>query len=130
MPTAEARIETDRPSRYLVQLCRHAAAMGGTDGHQPRVHLRGMLARRQVQVRAEWSETEGTLRFIPWGTCTITADADTLTLRIDADDEEGLHQLQDVIARDLNRFGRRDQLTVNWSQPETPSAQPGTGPAT
>ena len=126
MPTAEARIETERPSRYLVQLCRHAAAMGGGDGHQPRVHLRGLLARRQVQVHAEWSETEGTLTFTPWGTCTIAAAANTLTLRIDAADEEGLHHIQDVIARDLNRFGRRDQLTVSWRQPEAPSAGPAT----
>ena len=29
MPIALARIETQRPSRYLGQFCKHAAAMGG-----------------------------------------------------------------------------------------------------
>jgi hypothetical protein len=28
MLTAEAQVETERPGRYLVQLCRHASQMG------------------------------------------------------------------------------------------------------
>src|SRR5579859_6614680 len=128
MPIAEARIETDRPSRYLVQLCRHAAAMGGAAGHGSRVHLRGMLARREVQVRAECSDAEGTLTFTPWGRCTLAADENTLTLRIDAVDDESLRRIQDVVTADLGRFGRRDRLTVTWRQPEAPNAQPDAEP--
>jgi len=119
MLTAEARIDTERPSRYLVQLCKHAAAMGATQGHGPRVHLRGLLARREVHVHAEWSDTQGTVTFTPWGRCTLTADATTLTVRIDAADEDDVHRIQDVITRNLNRFGRREHLTVQWHRPET-----------
>jgi hypothetical protein len=124
MLTAEARIDTERPSRYLVQFCKHAAAMGGSHGHGPRVHLRAMLGRREVQVHAEWSDTHGVITLDPWGQCTIAADAGTLTLRVEATDENGLGQIQDIITRNFNRFGRREHLTVDWHRPEAPSAEP------
>ncbi|GAB2800428.1 hypothetical protein GCM10027176_00550 [Actinoallomurus bryophytorum] len=108
--TAEARIETDRPSRYLVQLCEHANAMGGSRGrmHPGRRH-------HQVQVQAEWSDTHGVIRFEPWGRCTLDATSAALLLRVEATGEDGLRRLQDIIAADLARFGRRDHLTVSWA---------------
>ncbi len=118
MPIAEARIKTERPSRYLIQLCKHAASMGAARGHLPRVHLGGMLTGSEVRVRADWSDTHGTVIFIPWGQCTIAAGADTLTVRIDATDEQNLQRMQDIITRDLERFGRRDHLSVNWHRNE------------
>lgn len=121
MLTAEARIDTDRPSRYLVQFCKHAAAMGSAGGHGPRVHLGAMLARREVQVHAEWSDAAGTVTFTPWGTCTMQATANTLTVRVEATDEENLRRIQDVVTRDVDRFSRRDPLTVTWQRPEAPS---------
>jgi hypothetical protein len=123
MPILEAQVETKRASRYLVQFCKHAAAMGG-GGHTPRIHLHGMMTRREVQVAAEWSDTRGTVTFTPWGQCTLAAETNTLTLRIEAVDEDGLHQIRDVITRDFGRFSRRDPLTVTWRQPETPDASP------
>jgi hypothetical protein len=126
MPTAEAQIETDRPSRYLTQFCKHAAARAG--GHGPRMHLRAILGRREVQVQAEWSETHGVVTFDPWGQCTLTANAAILTLRVEATDEDNLGRIQDVITRDFTRFGRRERLTVAWRRPETPSITSDTGP--
>ncbi len=41
MLTAEATVETEHPSRYLVQLCQHASKMGGNLGHRPRSHAGG-----------------------------------------------------------------------------------------
>jgi hypothetical protein len=128
MPILEARIETERASRYLGQFCKHAAAMGG-GGHSSRMHLHGMMASREVQVAAEWSDVEGTVTFTPWGRCTLAADAHTLTLRIQAADEDGLRQIQDVVARDFERFSRRDPLTLTWHQPEHSDEEPGTGEA-
>jgi hypothetical protein len=129
MPTAEAVIETERPSRYLIQFCKHAAAMASTHGHRFRIHAGGSaLARGEVRLHAEWSDTHGTVTFDPWGTCTLDADANTLTLRVDATDEENLHRIQDVITRDLDRFGRRDHLTANWHETEAPAVAPGDGP--
>jgi hypothetical protein len=123
MPILEAQVATERASRYLVQFCKHAAAMGG-GGHTPRMHLHGTMARREVQVAAEWSDTRGTVTFTPWGQCTLTAEASSLTVRVEAVDEDGLDQIRDVITRDFERFSRRNPLTVTWHQPETPDAPP------
>lgn len=123
MPSSQAQVQTDRASRYLVQLCKHASAMGG-GGHGPRVHLQGSMARRDVQVAADWSDTSGTVTFTPWGRCVLAADAGTLTLRIDAADEDGLSQIRDIITRDLQRFSTRNPLTVTWQQAETPGTAP------
>jgi hypothetical protein len=124
MPVLEARIETERASRYLVQFCKHAAAMGG-GGHRPRMHPHG-ATRREVRVDAEWSGARGTVTFTPWGRCTLAAGPHTLTLRIEAADEDGLCQIRDVVTRDLERFSRRDPLTVTWHRPETPEASAAT----
>jgi hypothetical protein len=121
MLTAEAQIETDRPSRYLVQLCQHAAAMAGPRGHRPRIHPGGPAAHPDVQVQAEWSDTDGCIRFGPWGTCTITADAAGLLLRVEAADAAKLQLIQDVLTSDIRRFGRRDQLTVGWRSHQAPA---------
>jgi hypothetical protein len=120
MPTAEAQIETGRPSRYLVQLCQHAAAMGSAPhGHRAH-HGDGPPTR----VQAEWSGTLGVIRFDPWGQCTVEATATTLTLRIEAAGENELRQIRDLITSDLTRFGRRDQLSVTWQHGEAPGADP------
>lgn len=120
MLTAETQIDTERPSRYLVQFCKHAASMGN-GGHGPRVHLGGPLTRGDVRVQAEWSDTHGTVTFAPWGQCTLQANTNTLTVSIEATDEENLRQLQDIITRDFTRFSQRDPLTVTWHQPDGPA---------
>jgi len=111
--TAEAHIETDRPGRYLAQICKHAAAMGEGD-HRARMHHGRGSEAHELDVRAEWSDTRGAVTFTPGGTCSLTADGTTLTLRIEAEDAESLRRIQDTLARDLDRFGRRDALTVSW----------------
>jgi hypothetical protein len=123
MPILQAEVQTERASRYLVQFCKHAAAMG-SGGHTSRMHLHGTVARRDVHVSAEWSDTSGTVTFNPWGQFTLTADSGTLTLRIDGADEDGLAQIRDVVTRDFERFSRRNPLTVAWQEPETPGAAP------
>ncbi|WP_194912728.1 DUF2218 domain-containing protein [Catenulispora rubra] len=96
MPTVEARVSTDRASRYLQQLCSHAA----------RMHHGGP--------RAE--ATSDTTGRITRGTavCDLTAGPNALELRIAADDEEQLKALQQAVTRTLERVGRRDGLTVFW----------------
>ncbi|MBT2225765.1 DUF2218 domain-containing protein [Nonomuraea sp. NEAU-A123] len=130
MPILKAQIETERASRYLVQFCKHAAAMGRGGGHTPRMHLRGMMDRRELQVTAEWSDTEGTVTFAPWGQCTLAAEAGALTLLVEAADEDGLRQIRDIVSRDFERFSRRDPLTVTWHRSETSDAAPEIGAPT
>jgi hypothetical protein len=113
MLTAEARVNTERSTRYLVQLCRH-------------VHL---VAQRhpQLQAHVEWSDDRGVISF-GWGRCTLRADPGVLTLRAEAPDEERLHQLQQRVADRLEQVGRRDRLTVTWTPPRGAGAQPPSQP--
>jgi hypothetical protein len=60
MLIAEARVETDRFSRYLVQLCRHF-----NDEAHP-----------EEQVHVEWSDDRGVASF-GWGRCTLRAETPT-----------------------------------------------------
>ncbi|HET7474579.1 MAG TPA: DUF2218 domain-containing protein [Dermatophilaceae bacterium] len=129
MPVLQAQIQTDQASRYLVQLCKHAAAMSG-GGHGSRMHLHAPMARGEVRVAAEWSRTSGTLTFTPWGRCTLSADDGILTLRVDAVDADGTARIRDVVTRDFERFTRRHPVTVIWQRSEDPGAAPLGTPAT
>jgi len=111
MVTAVAHIPSDRPERYLRQLCDHAAAMG-RGGHASHAgHGPGAAG---VEVTAESSDASGTITFTTWGTCRLTADDGLLTLRVEALDAEGMRRIQEVLTRDLDRFGRRDGVVVSW----------------
>ena len=118
MLTAETHIQTERPSRYLVQLCKHADSINHKILHR---HASKAQARLEV-LDVEWSDADGTLTF-SWGRCTMQAGPDTLTVRIDATNEEDLQRIQNLITGNLERFGRRDQLKVNWQPPEAPAIQ-------
>ncbi|MEU1273238.1 DUF2218 domain-containing protein [Streptomyces sp. NPDC005799] len=122
MPTAEAHIRTDRASRYLVQLCRHLSQMGRMR-HRPPVGHGGGQMPPEVQ-RVDYSDTDGTIRFDK-GLCTLRATSGTLTLRVAADDEDALQRLQNGIAGRIEKIGRRDGLTVTWSQIQASEGSPG-----
>jgi hypothetical protein len=103
MLIAEARVATERSSRYLVQLCQH-------------IH-KVWRAHPQMQAHVEWSDDRGVISF-HWGRCTLRADPGVLTLRAEAADEEGLHQLEQRVGGRLEQVGRRDRLTVTWTSPQ------------
>jgi hypothetical protein len=73
MLIAEARVETERASRYLLQFCQHVNKAG-----QPRPQLRAY---------AEWSDDRGVISF-GWGRCTLRALPGVLTLRTEAPDQD------------------------------------------
>ena len=131
MLTVEARIETEQSSRYQVRLCTHAASMGRARDHAPRVHLSEVLSRGEVDVQAQWSDTQGTITFSPWGRCEIAATPTLLVLRIQAADEEHLRRIQDIVTRDLNRFSGSEQLAIDWRRTEAaPNGARGERPET
>ena len=122
MLTSEAVIHTQQPERYLTRLGKHAAKMGSGLSHRPRAHGSGQ-APPEVQ-HAEWSATSGTVR-LNWGGWTMQAAPGTLRLRAEAADEASLRQIQDMLTTRLEKFGRREHLTVSWQPPERPAAEPG-----
>jgi hypothetical protein len=107
--TAEARVQTPNASRYLVQLCQHATKFS----HRLR-RLHGGGPRPEI-LGVDWTDTHGILD-LSWGKCTLDADPATLTVRVDAEGEENLRRVQDIITADLERFGRRDGVTVTWQR--------------
>ena len=121
MLTAEAIIHTQQPERYLARLGKHAAKMGGLS-HRPRTHSSGQMP-PQVQ-HAEWSGSHGTVR-LNGGGWTMQATPGTLRLRAEAADEASLRRIQDMLTTRLEKFGRREHLTVSWQPPEHPAAEPG-----
>jgi len=58
MLIAEADVETERSSRYLVQLCQHVDKVG--------------RAHPQMRAHVEWSDDRGVISF-DWGRCTLRA---------------------------------------------------------
>jgi hypothetical protein len=114
MLTAEADIQTEHAARYLARLCGHAGKMG-TAGHR-RGHRRPSHAPSDTPPevrRVECSETEGTVS-LNWGQWTMRALPGLLAVRAEAADEENLQRIQDLLTARLQKFGRREHLTVNW----------------
>jgi hypothetical protein len=124
MPTAEARVETERASRYLAQFCRHVSsinAKGPAILRHRRRHGPGQAAQPAgPPPRAEWTGTHGTISF-PGGTITLQATPDALIVRADAGTGPDLQRAQALVGGHLARSGRRDQLTVAW-RPLVPPA--------
>ena len=118
MTSIRGEIATPRASRYLVQLCSHAAAIAAGD-HPLRPDHAG-AAGRPTQLRAEWDDARGVLDFGAWGRAVLTADDAGLTVRIEASDDASLRAVQGTISRDLERFGRREQLQVIWQSAPAP----------
>ena len=125
MLTAQADIQTDHAARYLERVCGHAGKMGPAGhrlGHRPPSHARGD---GPPEVRhVECSGTEGTVS-LNWGQWTMRALPGLLAVRAEAADEDSLRRIQDLLTARLQKFGRREHLTVTWRRPETATAKPG-----
>lgn len=110
MPDAHTRIPTERATRYLVQLCEHLdqindrQATHNTDAHAPKLQ------------RIDWSDTHGIIVFA-FGQCQLQAAADSLTIRLTAEDATALQHMQRMFTTRLETIGRRDNLAVTWTDP-------------
>jgi uncharacterized protein len=91
--SSRADVATDKPVAYMRQLCKHF-------GHK---------------VDASFGENSGHIQF-EFGRCELHADDGTLALEVSAADAEGHERMERVIGSHLERFGRRDGLTVAWQE--------------
>lgn len=89
--TSRAEVATDKPVAYMRQLCKHF-------GHK---------------VDASFGEDSGHIQF-EFGRCELHAVDSTLRLQVSADDVESHERMERVVGSHLERFGRRDELTVSW----------------
>jgi hypothetical protein len=101
MLIAEARVETERSSRYLVQLCRH-------------IH-KAAQAHPHMRAHVEWTDDRGVIDF-GWGRCSLRALPGVLELRAEAPDEESLQRIEQRVADRIEQVGGRDRLTVTWTR--------------
>jgi hypothetical protein len=89
---ATALVATDAAARYAKQLAAHLG--------------------RRLEVR---DEDGGTRLVFADGSCLMVASDTGLELLVDAEDAASLDNVKDVVARHLERFGQRNELTVVWA---------------
>ena len=123
MLASEARVQTDRSSRYLVQLCRHVDQLGQHLGHRPRTHDGADAHEPPTVLNVEWSDTDGIVN-LSWGRWTMHAAPEALTLRVEADDPESLRRIEHLVAPRLQKIGRRDKLTLSWQPADVDADRP------
>ena len=89
--SSHAEVTTDKPVAYMRQLCKHF-------GHK---------------VDAKFGDDTGYIQF-DFGRCELQANNGTLTLDVTAADADSHERMERVIGSHLERFGRRDELSVAW----------------
>jgi hypothetical protein len=90
--THHAAVDTDKPVPYMRQLCKHF----------------------DHRLEAEFGDDSGYIQFDA-GRCDIDASGDhMLRLTVTAGAEEDARRLSQVVGSHLERFGRRDGLSVTW----------------
>jgi hypothetical protein len=89
---AEAKVESDKASSYLVQLGKHFAH----------------------KVPTEYDETRGRVEFEP-GLCTLRASGNVLSVRCEAKTYPELQSVKGIIQDHLVRFAWRENIAMNWS---------------
>jgi hypothetical protein len=127
MPASYAHVPTSRAARYLTQLCSHGRLMSRLARHRSPGQVQGHgdghgNGGAPPVATASSAGAEGIIDF-GWGRCTLRATAGTLSMCAEAVDPQRLQQIQDGVSARLQRIGRRDQLTVTWTE-----APPATGP--
>jgi len=89
---ATARVATAHARRYMTQLCKHW-------GHKFQV---------------SYDENHGAIE-LPAGGCTMQADAEALTVRVEAREAADLARLEAVVEEHIKRFAFREELTFAWT---------------
>lgn len=89
--TSSADVDTDSPARYAKQLASHLG--------------------RKLAVREEGEDRVLDFRT---GSCLLHPADGVLELRAEADSEEGLTRIEEVVGSHLERFGQKRALSVTW----------------
>jgi hypothetical protein len=95
MPESEAHVSTASASRYLQQICKHWSH----------------------KFPVEFTAEAGCVPFSDDRRCDFSANADTLTMRVQAADEATLERTQNVVVDHLKRFAFREDLgDIRWTR--------------
>ena len=94
MPTSTAVVRTDEPARYAKQLLAHLGRKTPVEEVSGVPHARRLV--------------------FAYGAGVVRPEQDHLVLEATAADGDSLAKVEDVLARHLVRFGRRQELVVAW----------------
>lgn len=92
MTSSQANVATEKPVPHMRQLCKHF-------GHR---------------VDTSYDDDSGYIQF-EFGRCELRASDGNLELTATASDEASGERVRNVVGSHLERFGKRDGLTVSWS---------------
>ena len=87
----EARVQTAKASKYLMQMCKHFAH----------------------KVPVEFDEREGKVDFEP-GHCVMTVEKDLLVMSCEADGENEMARMKYILDDHLKRYAWREEIEINW----------------
>lgn len=91
MYTAQAKVTLISASATLKKLCRHFSH----------------------KIETEFDDESGNIQF-PFARAQLKADGQMLSIRVEADDEQGLERGRDVIGNHLIRFATRQEVELSW----------------
>ena len=112
---AQARVPTDRASRYLEQLCSHLSQISGHAGDHAHQAQHGPSDQPRI-VTVGWTENRGVITF-DRGAIRLHATGDALEVLVEAQGESALAQLKRAFGARLEMIGRRDELSLTWYRP-------------
>jgi len=98
---ASTQIPTAAASSYIRKLCRHFAH----------------------KVSVQFSEQDGQVQFLQ-GQCVMKADAEYLSIYMQAEAPEGIAAMQFIIDDHLKRFVRFETLSYQWGDTAPQAIQP------
>ena len=87
----EARVQTEKASKYLVQMCKHFAH----------------------KVPVEFDEHSGTVDFKP-GRCIMRAENDLLVMSCEAAAEQEMARIKFILDKHLLRYAWREEIEIRW----------------
>lgn len=96
MLSAKSTVQTEKASRYLKALCNHFSR----------------------KVTAEYDDNRGNVDF-GFGYCQMLAEENSLSINIQADDEDKFGRVKFVVADHLERFSGDEALKVEWVEATT-----------
>jgi hypothetical protein len=105
---AHGRISTPQPQLELEHLCRQLAARA--------------QARPELGVRVERNRSDVTVDF-GWARCSMIADEATLAIRVEAQDEEALIHVIELLRRHVETHAGDDAITLTWDREPALSAE-------
>lgn len=86
-----AAVPTDKAERLMKALCNHFAR----------------------KIDAKYEGDKGYIKFGD-GTCEVTASADLLTLKVEAENVENIERVKRVVVDHLLRFTPDEEIKINW----------------